>query len=216
MRRVLRACRRRCRGAFRGEAAFEGFAHRFGQERPGDGVGSRESVRVECGDVWRRPVVGGEDAELFVGEASRRGVFAQVGSGCAVRSRRLARVRTSGLVASLRDEAVACVVIVCPSTQQPCGYSPSVKRYGEATRRRWRRFPGQRRPRRRSAAMRAVATKSLVIWPCACWSEGCFFNHWRSGTTLSLATGGTTRRAVRKHRAPKGALRLPGGEHCVV
>ena len=135
------------------------------------------------------------------------GLFTLVGSGCAVRSRRLARVRASGLVASLRDEAVAGVVIVCPSTQQPCGYSTSVKRYGGATRRRWRRFPWQRRPRRRSAAMRAVATKSLVIWPRACWSEGCFFGHWRSGTTFSLATGGATRRAVRKHRAPKGALR---------
>ena len=135
------------------------------------------------------------------------GVFALVGSGCAVRSRRLARVRASGLVASLRDEAVAGVVIVCPSSQQPCGYSPSVKRYGGATRRRWCRFPRQCRPRRRSAAMRAVATKSLVIWPRACWPEGCFFGHWRSGTTFSLATGGATRRAVRKHRAPKGALR---------
>ena len=40
-------------GAFRGEAAFEGFAHRFGQERPGDGGGRRESVRVKCGDAWR-------------------------------------------------------------------------------------------------------------------------------------------------------------------
>lgn len=57
-------------GAFRAEAAFEGFAHRFGQERPGDGVGRRESVRVKCSDAWRRPVVGGEDAELLVGEAS--------------------------------------------------------------------------------------------------------------------------------------------------
>jgi hypothetical protein len=136
------------------------------------------------------------------------GVFALVGSGCAVRSQRLARVRASGLVASLRDKAVASVVIVCPSTQQPCGYSTSVKRYGGATRRRWRRFPGQLRPLRRSAAMRAVATKSLVIWPRAYWPEGCFFDHWRTGTTFSLATGSATRRAVRKHRAPKGALRL--------
>ena len=149
--------------AFRGEAAFEGFAHRFGQERQGDGVGRCDRVRVKCGDAWRCPVVGGEDAELFVGEASRRVVSALVGSGCAVRSRRLARVRASGLVASIRDEAVAGVVIVCPSTQQPCGSSTSVKRYGGATRRRWRRFPGQRRPRRHSAAMRAVTTKSLVI-----------------------------------------------------
>ena len=135
------------------------------------------------------------------------GVFALVGAECAVRSRRLAQMRASGLVASLRDEAVAGVVIVCPSTQQPCGYSTSVKRYGGATRRRWRGFPGQRRPRRRSAAMQAVATNSLVIWPHACWPEGCFFDHWRSGTTFSLPTGGATRRAVRKHRAPKGALR---------
>ena len=138
------------------------------------------------------------------------GVFALVGSGCAVRSRRLARVRASGVSASLRDEAVASVVIVCPSTQQPCGSSTSVKRYGGATRRRWRRFPGQRRPRRHYAAMRAVATKSLIFWPHACWPEGCFFGHWRSDTTLSLATGGATRRAFRKHRAPKGALRRVG------
>ena len=139
------------------------------------------------------------------------GVFALVGSGCAVRSRRLARVRASGLVASLRDEAVAGVVIVCPSSQQPCGSSTSVKRYGGATRRRWRRFPGQRRPHRRSAAMQAVATKSLVIWPRACWSEGCSFGHGRSDMASPLATGGATRRAVRKHRAPNGALRLEHG-----
>ena len=141
------------------------------------------------------------------------GVSKLVGSGYAVRSRRLARMRASGLVASLRDEAVAGVVIACPSTQQPYGYSTSVKRYGGATRRRWRRFPGPRRRRRHSAAMRAVATKSLIFWPRVCWSEGRFFGHWRSGTTFSLATGGTTRRAVRKHRAPKGALRLLVGEH---
>ena len=47
-------------GPFCGKSPFEAFAHRFGQERPGDGVGRRESVRVECGDAWRRPVVGGE------------------------------------------------------------------------------------------------------------------------------------------------------------
>ena len=110
--------------------------------------------------------------------------------------------------ASLRDEAVAGVVIVCPSSQQPCGCSTSVKRCGGATRRGWRRFPGHKRPFERSVAMRAVATKSLVIWPCACWSEGCFFGHWRSDVTFPLIAGGATRRTVRKHRAPKGALRL--------
>ena len=60
-------------GAFRGEAAFEGFTHRFGQERPGDGIGRCDRVRIQSGDAWRRPVVGGEDAKLLVGEASRRG-----------------------------------------------------------------------------------------------------------------------------------------------
>ena len=61
--------------------------------------------------------------------------FGPVGSGCAVRSRRLARVRASGLIASLRDEAVAGVVIVCPSTQQTYSYSTSKGSCGLATRR---------------------------------------------------------------------------------
>ncbi len=61
-------------GAFRGEAAFEGFAHRFGQERPGDGVGRRYGVRVECVDAGWRPVLGGEDTELFVAEACWRSI----------------------------------------------------------------------------------------------------------------------------------------------
>ena len=68
-------------GAFRAEAAFEVFAHRFGQERPSDGVGRRESARVESGDAWRPPDVGGEEAELFVGEASRRGGVRSGGVG---------------------------------------------------------------------------------------------------------------------------------------
>ena len=59
-------------GAFRGEAAFEGFTHRFGQECAGDGVSCRESVRVECSHAWRCPVACGEDTELVIGEASRR------------------------------------------------------------------------------------------------------------------------------------------------
>ena len=58
------------------------------------------------------------------------GVSELVGSGCAVRSLRLARVRASGLIASLSDEAVAGVVIVCPSTRQICSYSSSKKYCG--------------------------------------------------------------------------------------
>ena len=122
-------------GAFRGEAAFEGFAHRFDQERPSDSVRRCDRVRIESGDPWRRPVAGGKHAKLLVGGPSRRGVFALVGSGCAVRSRRLARVRASAVSASARDEAVAGVVIVVPSAQQACGYPTSVKCCGRATRR---------------------------------------------------------------------------------
>ena len=68
-------------GAFRGEAAFEAFAHRFSQERPTDSVRRCDHVRVKCGDAWRRPVVGGEDAELFFGESSRRGGVRSGGGG---------------------------------------------------------------------------------------------------------------------------------------
>ena len=58
-----------------------------------------------------------------------------VGSGGAVRSLRLARVRASGLIASLRDDVVAGVVVVCPSAQQTCSYSTSMGCCGLATRR---------------------------------------------------------------------------------
>ena len=57
-------------GAFCGESPFEGFTHRFGQERPSDGVRCCNGVPVECVDAWRHPVARGEEAELLVGEAS--------------------------------------------------------------------------------------------------------------------------------------------------
>ena len=61
-------------GSFRGESPFEGFAHRFGQERPSDGVRCCNGVPVECGDAaWQHPVARGEEAELLVGEAYWRG-----------------------------------------------------------------------------------------------------------------------------------------------
>ena len=68
-------------GAFRGEAAFEGFAHRFDQERPSDSVRRCDRVRVKCCDPWRHPVARGEEAELLVGEASRRGGVRSGGVG---------------------------------------------------------------------------------------------------------------------------------------
>ena len=60
-------------GAFCGEPPFEGFAHRFGQERPSDGVRCCNGVPVECGNARRHPVARGEEAELLVGEAYWRG-----------------------------------------------------------------------------------------------------------------------------------------------
>ena len=38
--------------------------------------------------------------------------------------------------------------------------------------------------------MRVIATKSLIFWPCACWPEGCFFDHWRSDMAFPLVAGG--------------------------
>jgi len=140
-------------GMFRGESPFEGFAHRFDQECPSDGVHCCNGVPIKCGDAWRHPVARSEEAELLVSEASWGGGVRAGGVRCAVRSLRLARVRASGVITSLRDEAVAGVVIVCPSTQQTCSYSTSTRCCGLATRRRWLRFPGQCRPLRRSAAM---------------------------------------------------------------
>ena len=49
-------------GAFCGESPFEAFAHRFGQERTGDGVSRCDRVPIESGDLWRRPVAGGKHA----------------------------------------------------------------------------------------------------------------------------------------------------------
>jgi len=116
-------------GAFRGEAAFEGFAHRFDQERPGDGVGRRESARVKCGDAWRHPVVGGEEAELLVGEASRRGGVRSGGVGVCCEESASGASEGFGGERFSQGRGRGGVVIVRPSTQQPCGYSTSVKRY---------------------------------------------------------------------------------------
>ena len=68
-------------GVFCGEPTFEGFAHRFGQECAGDGVSCRESVRVERSYAWRCPVACAKDAQLVIGEASRRGGVRSGGVG---------------------------------------------------------------------------------------------------------------------------------------
>lgn len=197
-------------GAFHGEAAFEGFAHRFEQERPGDGVGRCDRVRVKCADAWRRPVVGGEDAELFVGEASRRGGVRSGGVGvcCEESASGASEGLGAGRFSQERGRGRCRHCLSFHSTTLRLLYKCEALLRSDTPRARWwRRFPGRNQPARRSLAMLATATKTLVSWPRAYWSKGCFFGHWRSGTTFSLATGGTIRRAVRKHRAPKGALR---------
>lgn len=122
-------------GAFCGEPTFEGFAHRFGQECAGDGVSCRESVRVECSHAWRGPVACGKDAQLVISETSRRGGVRSGGVGLCCEESESGRVRASGVIASLRDEVVASVVIVVPSAQQACGCPTSVECCGRATRR---------------------------------------------------------------------------------
>ena len=207
MRRVLRECRRRCRGAFCGDAAFEGFAHRFGQERPSDGVGRCDRVRVKCGDTWRRPVVGGEDAKLLVGEASLRGGVRSGGGGVCYeesasgasegfgagrfspgRGRGGCRHRRSFHSTTLRLLS-KCEAIWRSDTPTMAAISGTASAPHA--------FRGDASSRNEKSGNLA----SCLL------ARGVLFGHWRSGTTFSLVTGGATRRAVRKHRAPKGALR---------
>ena len=63
------------------------------------------------------------------------GAFPLVGLGSTARSRCLARVKASGVIVSLMEEVVTSVVIVCPSSQQPCSCSASVECGGGTTRR---------------------------------------------------------------------------------
>ena len=157
-----------------------------------------------------RPVVGGEDAELFVGEASRRGGVRSGGVGvcCEESASGASEGLGAGRFSQGRGRGGCRHCLSFHSTTLRFLYKCEALWRSDTPRvRGWRRFPERNRPFERSVAMRAVATKSLVIWPHVCWPEGCFFGHWRSGTTFSLVTGAATRRAVIKHRAPKGALR---------
>ena len=177
------------------------------------GGGRCDRVRVKCGDAWRRPVVGGEEAELFVGEASLRGGVRSGGVGvCCEESASGASEGFGGKRFSQGRGRGGCRhCLSFQSTTLRLLYKcEAIWRSDTPRARWWRRFPGRNQPARRSLAMLATATKTLVIWPRAYWSKGCFFDHRRSGTTFPLVIGGATRRAVRKHRAPKGALRRAG------
>ena len=176
-------------GAFRGEAAFEAFAHRFSQERPGDGIGRRESVRVKRGDAWRRPVARGEDAELFVGEASRRGGVRTGGVGvCCEES---ASGASEGLGAGRFSQGrgrggcshclsfhsttlrllYKCVALWRSDTPVTAAISGTA-----STPQAFRGDASSRNEKSGNLASCLLAGRVL-------------FGHWRSGTTFSLVTG---------------------------
>ena len=52
-----------------------------------------------------------------------------------------------------------------------------------------------------------LPTKTPLNWARARWPEGSLFDHWRSGVTFAQVSCRSTRRGVREHPAPSGALR---------
>ena len=122
-------------GALCVEPTFEGFAHRFGQECRGDGISCRESVCIECSHVLRRPVACGRDTQLVIGEDSQRGGVRSGGVGLCCEESASGTNEGLGVIASLRDEVVASIDIVCPSSQQLCSYTTRVKCGSGTTRR---------------------------------------------------------------------------------
>jgi len=61
---------------------------------------------------------------------------------------------------------------------------------------------------RASVATLVFPTESPLNWVCARWPEGSLFGHWRSGVAFAQVSCRSTRRGVREHPAPSGALRL--------
>ena len=55
-----------------------------------------------------------------------------------------------------------------------------------------------------------LATKSPLNWGRAHRPEGSLFGHWRSGMEFAQVSCRSTRRGVREHPAPSGALRPAG------
>ena len=67
--------------------------------------------------------------------------------------------------------------------------------------------PADREPIRASVATLVFPTKSPLNWARARWPEGSLFGHWRSGVAFAQVSCRSTRRGVREHPAPSGALR---------
>ena len=72
--------------------------------------------------------------------------------------------------------------------------------------------PADREPIRASVATLVFPTKSPLNWVCARWPEGSLFGRWRSGVAFAQVSCRSTRRGVREHPAPSGALRPVVGE----
>ena len=60
---------------------------------------------------------------------------------------------------------------------------------------------------RASVTTLVFPTKGPLNWSCARWPEGSLFGHWRSGVVFVQVICRSTRRGVREHPAPSGALR---------
>ena len=63
-------------------------------------------------------------------------------------------------------------------------------------------------PIRASVATLVLPTKSPLNRARAHWPEGSLFGHWRSGVAFAQVSCRSTRRGVREHPTPSGALRL--------
>ena len=60
---------------------------------------------------------------------------------------------------------------------------------------------------RASVATLVFPTESPLNWVCARWPEGSLFGHWRFCVAFVQVSCRSTRRGVREHPAPSGALR---------
>ena len=191
-------------GAFRGEAAFEGFAHRFGQERPSDGVGRRD--RVKCPDAWRDPVARAEEPELFVGEASLRGGVRA--GGVRVCCEESASGASKGLGAGRFSQGRGR-----GGCRHCLSFHSTTLRFLSKCEALWRSDTPTMAANSGTAsapqAFRGDASsrneKSGNLTPCLL-AGGCFFGHRRSGTTFPLITGG---------RDTPGSQKAPSTKRCI-
>ena len=194
-------------GPFCGESPFEAFAHRFSQERPSDSVRRCDHGRIESRDPWRHPVARGEEAELFVGEASRLGSVRTGGVGvCCEES---ASGASEGLGAGRFSQGRG------RGKRRHClSFHPTTLRLLYKCEALWRSdTPTMAAISRTASAPQAFCgdassrnEKSGNLTSCLL-AGGVLFRPLAIQYDVFPGHRGATRRAVRKHRAPNGALR---------